>query len=189
MADLALRTQGAFQTLLEILDALPFWIAIGILFVPTFISLLTRRWATIASAAVLNTACLALLATGQGSNSAGPLAIVSFAAALIMALFGLQERQLWQALSGLEARVDTIEAHMMSFLKALERRSDAIDERAEEARRTFEEGRKPPSLPKAAFPISSQTGLTGAPEGAHRKTDVAGRTSVVTSPIPPATKK
>jgi hypothetical protein len=189
MADLALRTQGAFQALLETLNSLPFWIAIVILFAPTLVSLFTRRWATIASAAVLNTACLAFLATGQSSSSAGPLAIVSFAASLIMVLFGLQERQLWQALSGLEARVGTIEKHMTTFLEALERRSDTIDQRAEEARRTFEEAPKRPNLPKAAFPISSQAALTVTPDGAHRKTDVAGRTSVVTNPIPPVTEK
>jgi hypothetical protein len=189
MADLTLRTQGVFQALLETLNSLPFWIAMVILYAPTFISLFTRRWATIASAAILNTACLALLATGQSSSSAGPLAIVSFAAALIVALFGLQERQLWQDLSGLQARVGTIEEQMMAFLKALEARSDAIDRRAEEARRTFEEARKQPSLSKAAFPISSQAALTVTPEGTHRKTDVVGRTPVITNPIPPATEK
>ncbi len=171
------------------MNSLPFWIALVILFAPTLISLFTRRWATIASTAVLNTACLVLLATGQSSSSAGPLAILSFAAAVIVALFGLQERQLWQDLSGLQARVGNIEGHMMSFLKALETRSDTIDQRAEEARRTFEEARKQPNLPKAAFPIASQAALTGAPEGAHRKTDVAGRTPVATNPVPPATEK
>jgi Zn-dependent protease with chaperone function len=188
MVDLAVRTQGAFQALLEAFNSLPFWIAIVILFAPTFVSLFTRKWVTIASTSVLNTACLTLLATGQSSSSAGPLAIVTFSAALIIALFGLHERQLWQNLSGLERRLGNVEEQMMTFLTALERRSDMIDQRAEEARRTFEAARKPPQLPTAAFPTPPQAARTGAPEGAHRKTDVAGTTPVVTTPIPPTTK-
>ena len=104
MVDLALRTQGEFPALLEALNSV-ILIAIVILFAPTFVSLFTRKWVTIASTSVLNTACLTLLATGQSSSSAGPLAIVTISAALMIALFGLHGRQLWQNLSGLERRL------------------------------------------------------------------------------------
>lgn len=158
MADLLLKTQGVAQALLEILNSLPWWAAVLVLFAPTLVSLFTRRPIAILSTALLNTGCLFALAVGQSSISAISVAIVAFSATLILALLGLREHLLRQNLSGVEARVDHIDQQMMSFLKALERRSDLLDERGEEARkalesarRAFEDVRKAPTLANAAF--------------------------------------
>jgi hypothetical protein len=129
MTDLALRTQGLLQSPLEALNSLPFWLALGLLFAPTLLSLFTRRWITIAATALLNFACLVLLGAGRAPEIAGPVMIVTFAASLIVALFGLHENQLWQRVSGLDAKVTQVEEQMMTFLRALEGRSDMIDQR------------------------------------------------------------
>ena len=176
MADLALRTQGLLQSPLEALNSVPFWLALGILFAPTLLSLFTRRWITIVATALLNFACLVLLGAGQAPEIAGPVMIVTFAASLIVALFGLRENQLWQRVSDLDAKVTQVEEQMMTFLRALEGRSDMIDQRGEQARMAFEaarkaleDARKPPQPPKAAFPLSTQSAHTntsgGAPQG------------------------
>ena len=176
MTDLALRAQGLLQSPLEALNSLPFWLALGLLFAPTLLSLFTRRWITIAATALLNFACLVLLGAGQAPEIAGPVMIVTFAASLIVALFGLHENQLWQRVSDLDAKVSQVEEQMMTFLRALEGRSDMIDQRGEQARMAFEaarkaleDARKPPQPPKAAFPLSTQSAHTntsgGAPQG------------------------
>jgi uncharacterized membrane protein YccC len=175
MTDLALRAQRLLQSPLEALTSVPFWLALGLLFAPTLLSLFTRRWITIVATALLNFACL-VLGTGQAPEIAGPVMIVTFAASLIVALFGLHENQLWQRVSGLDAKVTQVEEQMMTFLRALEGRSDMIDQRGEQARMAFEaarkaleDARKPPQPPKAAFPLSTQSAHTntsgGAPQG------------------------
>ncbi len=140
MAELALGAQGIFQSLMGALNALPLWAVAALVFLPTLLSLFTRNPVTILSAALLNLACLALLASG--SAFAAPVALAAFAASLILVLFGLRERLLWKNLSALEARVGRIDGQMMAFLEALEKRSDIMDERTEEARNAFREARQ-----------------------------------------------
>jgi hypothetical protein len=118
MTDLALRTQGLLQSPLEALNSLPLWLALGLLFAPTLLSLFTRRWITIVATALLNFACLVLLGAGQAPEVAGPVMIVTFAASLIFTLFVLHENQLWQRVSGLDAKVTHVEEQMMTFLRA-----------------------------------------------------------------------
>jgi hypothetical protein len=195
MADLALRAQGLLQSLLEALNSLPFWLALGILFAPTLLSLFTRRWIAIVATALLNFACLVLLGAGQAPEVAGPVMIVTFAASLIFALFGLHENQLWQRVSGLDAKVTHVEEQMMTFLRALEGRSDMIDQRVEQARMAFEEARKsladarkPSQLPKAAFPLSTQSAHTNASAGTPQGTTGPGTVGTSITPVPPTPK-
>ena len=140
MADLALRAQGIFQSLMEALNLLPVWAIAALVFLPAILSLFTRSAVTILSAVLLNLACLMLLASG--SASAVPVAAAAFVASLILVMFGLRERLLWRHLSALEARVGRIDEQMMAFLSALEKRSDILDERTDEARSAFREARQ-----------------------------------------------
>ena len=186
MADLALRTQGLLQGLLDALNSLPFWLALGILFAPTLLSLLTWQWITIVATALLNIACLVLLAAGQNLGIAGPLMIVTFAASLTSALFGFHAHQLWQKLSDLDARVTYIEEQMMTFLRALEARSAIIDQRAEGVRKAFE---KVPTTPyaTAAHTLTPTQGLrTSAPESP--KAVEPQPTAILTNAKPPEPK-
>jgi hypothetical protein len=71
----------------------------------------------------------------------------------------------------------------MTFLRALEGRSDMIDQRGEQARMAFEAARKaledvrkPPQPSRATHPLSTQ--------GAH--TNASGGTSI--TPVPPTPK-
>jgi hypothetical protein len=195
MTDLALRTQGLLQSPLEALNSLPLWLALGILFVPTLLSLFTRRWITIVATALLNFACLVLLGAGQAPEIAGPVMIVTFAASLIVALFGLHENRLWQRVSGLDAKVSQVEEQMMTFLRALEGRSDMIDQRGEQARMAFEaarkaleDARKPQQLPTASFPPHPQSPRATPSGGAPQSATEAGTVGTSTTLIPPTTK-
>ena len=67
MADLALRAQGIFQSLMEALNLLPVWAIAALVFLPAILSLFTRSAVTILSAVLLNLACLMLLASGSAS--------------------------------------------------------------------------------------------------------------------------
>ena len=140
MADLALRAQGIFQSLMEALNSLPLWAIIALVFAPAILSLFTRSPVTILSAVLLNLVCAALLASG--SASAVPVAALAFAASLIFVMFGRRERLLWHHLSALEAQVGRMDEQMMAFLSALEKRSDILDERTDEARSAFRETRQ-----------------------------------------------
>lgn len=181
MADLLLKTQSLVQALSGALNSLPWWIAVVLLFAPTLLSLSTRRPVTVLSTALLNMSCLFVLATGQSSIAAVPVAVVTFSAALIFALFGLRERLLWQNLSGIEARMDHMDQEMESFIQALERRSDLLDQRGEEtrkalevARQAFEEARKAPAPPNAAAPSKAtfQAALPSFPQGSRTSVSV-----------------
>jgi hypothetical protein len=180
MAELALGAQGIFQSLMGALNALPLWAVAALVFLPTLLSLFTRNPVTILSAALLNLACLALLASG--SAFAAPVALAAFAASLILVLFGLRERLLWKNLSALEARVGRIDGQMMAFLEALEKRSDIMDERTEEARNAFREARqayeeirraaqapKPPIQAAPSFSVGTVGPGAGAPGNAPQK--------------------
>lgn len=195
MIDLALRTQGLLQSLLEALNSLPFWFALGILFAPTLLSLLTRRWITIVATALLNLAGLILLTAGQNSGIAGPLMIVTFAASLVFALFGFYEHQVSQQLSSLDARVARVEEQIMTFLRALEGRSDMIDQKAEQARmafrdahKAFEDLRKPPKIPTASSQLGPQGLQTVTSGDAPQRATGVGTEGTSTPPVPPTPK-
>ena len=185
MADLVVRTQSLFQPVSDTLSALPFWMAIGLLFVPTLVALFTQNGMTMASTVLLNVACLLSLTAGQSTNAAVPVAIVAFAASLLVALYGLRNHQFGQSLSDLEARVGHIDAQMAAFLEALERRSDMIDQRAEEARKIFEEMRKVPASPRTAFPPFPSASQVSAPGRAPHSTPGPETTAAATDPAPP----
>jgi hypothetical protein len=192
MADLALRAQGIFQSLMEALNLLPVWAIAALVFLPAILSLFTRSAVTILSAVLLNLACLMLLASG--SASAVPVAAAAFAASLILVMFGLRERLLWRHLSALEARVGRIDEQMMAFLSALEKRSDLLDERTEEARNAFREARQAyeeirrasqaPKAPLQATPTFTVGPAGGAPAQAQQKI-----APVETGAAPPALPK
>jgi hypothetical protein len=192
MADLALRSQGIFQSLMEALNLLPVWAIAALVFLPAILSLFTRSAVTILSAVLLNLACLMLLASG--SASAVPVAAAAFAASLILVMFGLRERLLWRHLSALEARVGRIDEQMMAFLSALEKRSDLLDERTEDARNAFREARQAyeeirrasqaPKAPLQATPTFTVGPAGGAPVQAQQKI-----APVETGAAPPALPK
>jgi hypothetical protein len=192
MADLALRAQGIFQSLMEALNLLPVWAIAALVFLPAILSLFTRSAVTILSAVLLNLACLLLLASG--SAPAVPVAAAAFAASLILVMFGLRERLLWRHLSALEARVGRIDEQMMAFLNALEKRSDLLDERTEDARNAFREARQAyeeirrasqaPKAPLQATPTFTVGPAAGAPVQAQQKI-----APVETGAAPPALPK
>ncbi len=142
MADLVSRVQRMFQVLLETLYSLPVWAAVALLFVPTLLALFTRSPLTIVSAALLNLTCLILLGADPNHAAVVPIAAVTWAASLVIVLFGLRERLLWQNLSALETRIGHMDEQMTAFLAALEKRSDILDERTDEARSAFRETRQ-----------------------------------------------
>ena len=192
MADLALRAQGIFQSLMEALNLLPVWAVAALVFLPSILSLFTRSAVTILSAVLLNLACLILLASGSASSV--PVAAAAFVASLILFMFGLRERLLWRHLSALEARVGRIDEQMMAFLSALEKRSDILDGMTEEARNAFREARQayeeirrasqPPKAPLQATPTFSVGPAAGAPLQAPQKI-----APVETGAAPPALPK
>ncbi len=192
MADLALRAQGIFQSLMEALNLLPVWAIAALVFLPAILSLFTRSAVTILSAVLLNLICLILLASG--SAPAVPVAAAAFAASLILVMFGLRERLLWRHLSALEARVGRIDEQMMAFLNALEKRSDLLDERTEDARNAFREARQAyeemrrasqaPKAPLQATPTFTVGPAAGAPVQAQQKI-----APVETGAAPPALPK
>jgi len=161
MADLALRAQGIFQSLMEALNSLPLWAILTLIFFPTILSLFTRSPVTIVSTVLLNLACLILLAFGGAT--AVPIAVVAFVASLIFVMFGMRERLLWRHLSALEAQVGRIDEQMMAFLSALEKRSDILDERTDEARSAFREARQAYEEIRRASQAAAKAPLQTAP--------------------------
>jgi hypothetical protein len=127
MADLALRAQGLFQSLVEALNSLPLWAILALVFFPTILSL------------------------------------AAFVASLIFVMFGMRERLLWRHLSGLEAQVGRIDEQMMTFLSALEKRSDILDERTDEARSAFREARQAYEEIRRASQAAAKAPLQTAP--------------------------
>lgn len=186
MTELMLRSQKVFEILADLARSLPFWLALGVLFAPTVIALFTRRWVTIFSTALLGAASLAALAAGNDAGSGVPVAIVAFVASWISMAHGLRERRLGQSLSGLEARVGHIDKQLTTFLHALERRSDLIDETAEEARRSFEDAHK--QLLKA-FPVFPQSPGSSAAAGDAKGSTAPGATSASTQFTLPTIKR
>ena len=185
-----------FQNLMDILNPLPLWAIIALVFFPTILSLFTRSPVTILSTVLLNLACLILLASG--APMAVPVALAAFAASLILVMFGFRERLLWRHLSALEARVGRIDEQMMAFLSALEKRSDILDERTDEARSAFREARQAyeeirrasqaaAKAPLQAAPPPFSVGpVTGAPVGAPQK--IAPVDAGAAAPSPPKTE-
>ena len=195
MADLALRAQGIFQSLMEALNSLPLWAILTLIFFPTILSLFTRSPVTIVSTVLLNLACLILLAFGGAT--AVPIAVVAFVASLIFVMFGMRERLLWRHLSALEGRVGRIDEQMMAFLSALEKRSDILDERTDEARSAFREARQAyeeirrASQAAAKAPLQAATTFTVGP-GAAAPVNVPQKIAPVetgaATPSPPKTE-
>jgi hypothetical protein len=140
MRDIALETQDIVSALANALNVLPSWVVLLLLAAPTVASLAARNFITVLSTLILNATCLVLIALE--SSTALPLAVVSFAAALVFALFGIRERLLWQNLAGLEVRIGHIDEQAIAFLRALERRSDSLDQYTAEARTAFQEARR-----------------------------------------------
>jgi hypothetical protein len=178
MGDVELGAKILLQDLLGILQVLPFWIVLMILFSPTLVAVCARNLIAVSSTFILNLTCLILIAIGTSTTL--PLAIVSFSAALIFALFGIRERVVWQKLTRLEVRIGHIDDQTIAFLRALERRSDTLDQWTSEAREAFEAQKAtgdiakaqtiPPKIPARGeiTLVQSSASVSQAPDGTPR---------------------
>jgi hypothetical protein len=120
------------STLGEWFGSLPEWILLPLIFLPSVIALAMRIWHLIAAVLMLNT----LIALSAAAWPAGELRSFSIglASALVLAFIGqgIRQRARDHALAELQARADTMDGRIGTFLTALDRRAQIVDENAVE---------------------------------------------------------
>lgn len=142
MADFLLELQDMFAAPLAAAGALPTAVKLALVFAPVLPALASRHAAAIASVLVLDLTCLIVLASADGVRTSVPVALLAYAASFVVAFFGLHARTRMRELAELEGRVAHMDEQITAFLQALERRSDMLDRRVDEASGAYREAKQ-----------------------------------------------
>jgi hypothetical protein len=118
------------QIIAQSLGAVPEWVLLSLIFVPSLIALVARIWHLILPILMLNT----LVASSAISWPAGELRTfsVGLGLAFILAFIGqgLRQRARDHALAQIQTRLDAMDGQMINFLGALDKRAAIVEEGA-----------------------------------------------------------